>query len=119
MYNINDEIITIKSKGRIDVIDKKDIRFIFSSKRKVYIKTVSGTLSCYRRLDEFERELKDRRFLRIHKSILVNAVFVQQVNGNRLYLKDGGQDYLTISRGYRKRVLDYYCCKSEKDSHNS
>ena len=45
--------------------------------------------SCYSTLTKMETDLKDRGFLRIHKSYLVNMRHIKTLNCNELSLVDG------------------------------
>ncbi|MCL2052166.1 MAG: LytTR family transcriptional regulator [Lachnospiraceae bacterium] len=62
--------------------------------------------SIVRKLDDIEKELKEFGFLRIHKSFLVNAGYVQKIVPYRATLE--GKMELPIPRVKFKLVRDRY-----------
>lgn len=86
----------------IEQITYNEIVMFESIGRKINIHHSNG--SCfeeYRKLDEIESEVPDR-FIRIHKSFLVNMSHVKSWRYESVVLKSGKE--LTISRNYRKAV---------------
>ena len=55
---------------------------------------------------ETERLLPSEKFIRIHKSFLVNIDYVKSVNSTQLMLKDG--TWLNISRTYKSRIKQMF-----------
>lgn len=55
-----------------------------------------------RTLASFEAELPDTDFFRIHKSFIIQRKFIDYVEGNTLYLKNGKA--LPIGKSYRQQV---------------
>ncbi len=63
----------VKSGNKLQLIPYKDIKYIESQGRITKIFTLKGEeISCYLKLDDIESALTDPRFLRSHKSFLVN-----------------------------------------------
>ena len=57
------------------MIPYKDIIYMESDNKVVYIHTTTqGAVKVYSKLDAFEEEIKDERFLRCHQSYLVNML---------------------------------------------
>lgn len=71
------------------LIQKEEIIYIESYGRKLHFHVGNEEYLTYSKLDDMERDLNDRDFLRIHKSFLVNMRFIERMNGYRVYLKTG------------------------------
>ena len=77
--------IYIKQKADIHIIQKKDIIFIERSGRSTTIHTKGGQVKTYQTLNELEGELRERDFLRSHRSFIIN---VQYIKNFSLYAKN-------------------------------
>lgn len=75
----------IKQKNNIHIIQKKDIVFIERTGRSSTIFTKNGTIKTYQTLKELEGELRERDFLRSHRSFIVNIHYIQNFE---LYAKN-------------------------------
>lgn len=75
----------IKQKNNIHIIQKKDIVFIERTGRSSTIFTKSGTIKTYQTLKELEGELRERDFLRSHRSFIVNIHYIKNFE---LYAKN-------------------------------
>lgn len=75
----------IKQKNNIHIIQKKDIIFIERTGRSSTIFTKSGTIKTYQTLKELEGELRERDFLRSHRSFIINIHYIQNFE---LYAKN-------------------------------
>src|SRR5690625_5484173 len=75
----------IKQKNNIHIIQKKDIIFIERTGRSSTIFTKSGTIKTYQTLKELEGELRERDFLRSHRSFIINIHYVMNFS---LYAKN-------------------------------
>lgn len=68
----------------------KDINYFESDRRKISVKcTGAREYSFYGKLDEVEKELKKKDFVRCHQSFLVNAKKIISVSAGELTLEDG------------------------------
>jgi len=54
-------------------------------------------------LQYWEQKLKELRFLRVHKSYLVNMAKIEKVAGNQVFLK--GDKEVPIGRAYKEDFL--------------
>lgn len=68
--------IYIKSKNDIHIIQKKDIIFIERTGRSTTIHTKSMKIKTYQTLKDLEGELRERDFLRSHRSFIINIHYV-------------------------------------------
>ncbi|WP_411334361.1 LytR/AlgR family response regulator transcription factor [Metabacillus indicus] len=75
----------LKQKNDIHILQKKDIIFIERSGRSTTIYTKSGAVKTYLTLNELEGELRERDFIRSHRSFIINIHFVKNFS---LYAKN-------------------------------
>lgn len=66
----------IKHKNDIHIIQKKDIIFIERTGRSTTIYTKTDQIKTYQTLKELEGELRERDFLRSHRSFIINIHYV-------------------------------------------
>lgn len=66
----------IKRKNDIHIIQKKDIIFIERTGRSTTIYTKTDQIKTYQTLSELEGELRERDFLRSHRSFIINIHYV-------------------------------------------
>ena len=71
------------------ILQKEEIADIESYGRRLHFHVGNEEYLAYSKLDDTERHLNDRNFLRIHKSFLVNMRFIERINSYRVYLKTG------------------------------
>lgn len=85
-----------------------DIIYLESNKRMITAVAVSGCFDFYEKMESLEQYLADRqqRFLRIHKSFLINANHIRELAYSSVIMSNGVE--LTISRDKKKYVREYY-----------
>lgn len=99
--------IVVRSRSRILFLDVSEVAWLeaygnyvrFHTPGEVY--TVRGTLS------SFEDQLDPTRFVRIHRSVIVNRDVVREVHSRRtgdFTLVTNAGERLTLSRNFRNRV---------------
>lgn len=91
--------IYIKQKTDIHIIQKKDIIFIERSGRSTTIHTKNGQVKTYQTLNELEGELRERDFLRSHRSFIINIHYVMNFS---LYAKNS---YLVSFEGIEEKAM--------------
>jgi LytT family two-component system response regulator NatR len=77
--------IYIKHKTNIHIIQKKDIIFIERTGRSSTIHTKQDRVKTYQTLKELEGELRERDFIRSHRSFIINIHYIQNFE---LYAKN-------------------------------
>lgn len=91
--------IYIKQKTDIHIIQKKDIIFIERSGRSTTIHTKNGQVITYQTLNELEGELRERVFLRSHRSFIINIHYIKNFS---LYAKNS---YLVSFEGIEEKAM--------------
>lgn len=104
--------IVIKFDNEMQTIFYKDIKYIESFGKKINIYTKKGILSFNSKLDQVEAKINDKRFLRCHKSFLVNMDYISGIENYCFILLDNSQvpikqrEFSNI-----KKIYYSYCCK--------
>lgn len=99
--------IVVRSRSRILFLDVSEVTWLeafgnyvrFHTPGEVY--TVRGTLT------SFEKELDPARFVRIHRSMIVNRDVIRELHSRRtgdFTLVTSGGEQLTLSRNFRSKV---------------
>ncbi|WP_417897978.1 LytTR family DNA-binding domain-containing protein [Bacillus haimaensis] len=89
----------LKQKNDIHIIQKKDIVFIERSGRSTTIYTKTGPVKTYQTLNELEGELRERDFLRSHRSFIIN---IHHVKNFSLYAKNS---YIVSFEGMEEQAM--------------
>lgn len=89
----------IKRKNDIHIIQKKDIIFIERSGRSTTIYTKTGPITTYQTLNELEGELRERDFIRSHRSFIINIHYVKNFS---LYAKNS---YIVTFDGVEEQAM--------------
>ena len=84
-----DDILWLESSGNYTIIN------LSNGKRRVIRDS----------LGEFEKQLNPAIFIRIHKSFLINKIFVTEVHTDKLFIKQHG---LPIGRTFQSDVNAYF-----------
>lgn len=102
----------LKQKNDIHIVQKKDIIFIERSGRSATIHTKTEKIKTYLTLNELEGELRERDFIRSHRSFIINIHFVKNFS---LYAKnsyivsfDGIEEKAMITKDKVKFLQEYY-----------
>lgn len=89
----------LKQKNEIHILQKKDIIFIERSGRSTTIYTKSGPIKTYQTLNELEGELRERDFIRSHRSFIINIHYVKNFS---LYAKNS---YIVTFEGIEEQAM--------------
>ncbi len=90
-------------KGTTKRIPLSDIYYFESNARKIKLVFAGGEDTFYGKLCEIYEQIKPFSFLHIHKSYIVNYLWVKSCEGHEMVLENGKT--LPISRSMRKQVL--------------
>ena len=101
--------LVVRSPGQLLFLDVADIDWIESASYYACLHVGSGTHIIRRTLSELERDLGEEKFIRIHRSIIVNLERIQglelQSGGDYEVVLKGGA-HLRLSRRFRKRLIE-------------
>lgn len=108
---LNRTIQFMTNGNQRNVVCCRDILYAFSAIRKVTIHTTSGDYEIYGKLSDFSVQLPHSDFIFIHKSYLVNWLYVQKILKDSIMLHDGTE--LPISRNHKKSVREAWLKRME------
>lgn len=99
--------IAIKAKGRILFIDAADLVAVEAKGNYVLLLHPSGPHMLRESISTIEEKLNLHGFVRIHRSVLVNAALVEEIHscstGDYVLSMRGGREF-TVTRTYKKNL---------------
>jgi DNA-binding LytR/AlgR family response regulator len=99
------EFIFFKADKKIHKFYFKEILFFEGSGNYVKIHTENATpLMVLEKLSDLEEKLPTSQFIRVHKSFIMNKLYIKKVEGNQIFVS---KQIIPISATYRNIVLDY------------
>ena len=100
--------IVIKNNGKLTRIQIHTIRFIESARHTIQFHLYNDEiLTCYGTINEFsDMLLSDKRFIRCHKSFIINLNYVQSISGTDFVMFD--KTLIPISRQSYQQIRNAY-----------
>jgi DNA-binding LytR/AlgR family response regulator len=99
--------IAIKVKGRILFIDPTQVVTIEAQGNYVLLRRTAGSDLLRESISTIAEKLQPYGFVRIHRSVLINASFVEEIEpcatGEYVLRIKGGKEF-TVSRTYKKNL---------------
>jgi two-component system LytT family response regulator len=102
--------LVVKSRGEVLFLNVADIDWIEAVAYYACLHVGSDTHIMRRTLLELERDLDEAKFMRIHRSIIVNLDRIQALelqNGGEYEVVLKSKDRLRLSRRFRKRLQEH------------
>ena len=101
--------LIIKADGRISFLSTREINWIEADDKYVHLHTAKASRMVRQTLSAMESQLDPKKFLRIHRSAMVNVERIRELeptfNGEHVvFLEDGTK--LTLSRSYRQKLFE-------------
>jgi two-component system, LytTR family, response regulator len=105
--NKKPERIAVKSKGRIFFVDPSEVSTVESEGNYVLLRQATGTFLLRGSISALADKLAPYGFVRIHRSVLVNAAWVEEIHpwatGEYVLQVKAGKEY-TVSRKYKENL---------------
>jgi two-component system LytT family response regulator len=101
------ERFTIRSRNRIYFVDADDVQWIESEGDYVALHDGEDTHLVRKTMKELEQQLDPNRFLRVHRSYIVNADYIEELrplDHGTYQLRMASGTPLKTSRGYSDNV---------------
>jgi len=99
--------IAIKAKGRILFVDPADVVTVEAQGNYVLLRRMSGSDLLRESMSCIAEKLRPYGFIRIHRSVLINASFVEEIHpwttGEYVLRIKGGKEF-HVSRTYKKNL---------------
>jgi two-component system LytT family response regulator len=99
--------IVVRSRSRILFLDVSEVTWLEAFGNYVRFHTPSDVYTVRGTLTSFEKELDPTRFVRIHRSMIVNRDVIRELHSRRtgdFTLVTVGGEQLTLSRNFRSKV---------------
>lgn len=94
--------ILIKNKSNTYKIYSNEIKYIEVQKKNMLIHTINKNLDVRYSLEKIEKDINLDKFVRCHKSFLVNLSYVENIKSNTIILESGEE--VPVSRYRYKEV---------------
>lgn len=89
--------------GKVNkTVFQKDILYFECRSHEIMIKMLNEEYQMYGSLNHVLSELKNENFIRVHRSFLVNSIYISGVSGKKIVLKDGSE--IDLGRMYKNEV---------------
>lgn len=95
--------LTIINNHKTELLRFSEIIWLQSDNNGVAIQTISKKYVLYRSLRSIEQELDIQQFVRIHRSAIVNRLFIESI-----HQLPGGDGYVTLTTGEEIRYSRSY-----------
>jgi two-component system LytT family response regulator len=100
--------VIIKADGRISFLNTREIDWVEADDKYVHLHTRDGARMVRQTLSGLETELDPKKFVRIHRSAIVNIERIKELqplfNGEHSVLLENGAK-LTLSRNYKSKLF--------------
>ena len=99
--------IVVRSRSRILFLDVSEVTWLEAFGNYVRFHTPADVYTVRGTLTSFEKELDPVRFVRIHRSMIVNREVIRELHSRRtgdFTLVTSGGEQLTLSRNFRSKV---------------
>jgi DNA-binding LytR/AlgR family response regulator len=100
-YKVNN-FIFYKTQTKFSKIEISNISFVKAEGSYIEVVSPEAKVTLALNLKNFESKLADRRFMRVHRSYLINLEQVDSFSGNTIYI---GEEAIPISTELREDVL--------------
>lgn len=100
------DFFSVKTASEVRNIPLNDILYFESNRRVLIIHTRKEEVSYYGKLDDVEKSLAEKDFIRTHQSFLVNALKIKSVKKDSVELSDG--EVLPVSKSKATAVKEAY-----------
>jgi two-component system response regulator LytT len=104
--DVNNEFLFLKSDYKIKRINFNDILYIEGLKDyiKVYTQNAPKPVLSLTSLKLLESKLPDNKFMRVHRSFIVNLEKIDTIERSRIIF---GKEYIPVSDQYKDRFQEY------------
>lgn len=98
----NEETIFLNVDKTLHKIVLNEILYIESERNYITVVTENQRLSYIDSLKNWNAKLPENTFIQVHKSFIINSLFVNKISGNTLFIKE---NKIPIGRTYKQDLL--------------
>lgn len=103
----DEEVLVIENRDEKKRIPYSQILYFEARSKKIYVCTQNFEYGFYDTIDHLE-EQHSERFIRCHRSFLVNRKMIEQVKLSQNYLLLNGGIEIPLSRSYKSQIKEQY-----------
>ncbi len=104
--NDDEDFFFVKADKKLIKVNFNDIKYIEGLKDYVMIKKDQGRIITLQTMKSLEDKLPSSRFMRIHRSYILNINHIKAIVGNMVEIMEKGQvKHLPIGKNYRESLL--------------
>lgn len=100
------DFFSVKTASEVRNIALNDIMYFESNRRLLTVHTRQGETTFYGKLDDIQKNLLEKDFIRTHQSFLVNALKIKSIKKDNVELADG--TVLPVSKSRATAVKEAY-----------
>ncbi len=100
--NESENVIFLNVDKTLHKIVLDNILYIESERNYITVVTENKKLSYIDSLKKWNEKLPENVFIQVHKSFIINTLFVSKISGNTIYVKDSK---IPIGRTYKQELL--------------
>lgn len=105
--HVTEDHVFVKADKKFVKVYFKDILYIEGLKDYVIIRNEEGRVITLQTMKSLENKLPQDRFIRIHRSFIVNIDKIQSVMGNMLeVIEKGAPKFIPVGKNYRDQLMD-------------
>ncbi|MGL4761163.1 MAG: LytR/AlgR family response regulator transcription factor [Sarcina sp.] len=86
---VKNDLFTLVKKSTIVNFDISDIMYFEINNRVITIRYKGGAFDFYDKIEDVEKQLEGKNFVRPHRSFLVNLEYIFKIDKTEIVLKDG------------------------------
>jgi len=105
-YKIDNSKHIIKWKDKTYTFEIKDIYYIESYYRHLFICNGENKFESFGKLSDIENKFNNYSFVRCHRNIMVNMSYIESIGQGEILLKN--KEEIPISKNMRKSTIDTY-----------
>lgn len=98
--------LCVEMKGDIYHIHQQDIILIEVDRNKTFIHTMNHAFTINTTLKNIKNQLDRRFFVQVHKSYIVNMMFIVEINNGEVHMSNGFKALLSYRR--KKEVINQW-----------
>ncbi len=111
--NASLEKLCIQKNSKMILLDTSKIMFIKSEKNVVTVHTADSFYECSYSLKDMEDRLRPDKFMRIHKSTIINVDYIEEIipwfnYTYKIIVKDKKDCEIQVSRNYLKKFKNFF-----------
>lgn len=105
--NVEEEVLIVETRDEKQRIPYSQILYFEARSKKIYVCTKDYEYGFYDTMDHLE-ELYTEKFVRCHRSFMVNRKMVEQVKLSQNYVMLNGGIEIPLSRSYKSQMKELY-----------